>query len=74
LGDGVLERNLCFVDNESGKKTREEHVEFLTQYMIQQFSRGLHAIHTVNTDLQNMLSGNGGSQVDVVLYLVSNGT
>lgn len=74
LGDVVLERNLCFVDTEGGKKSsRAEQTEALIQYMIQQLLRALAAIHTVNSDLQGLLGGNGGSQVDAILYLISRG-
>lgn len=74
LGDVVLERNLCFVDTGGGKKSsRAEQTECLVQYMIQQLLRALGAIHTINSDLQGLLGGNGGSQVDIVLYLISKG-
>ncbi|KAL1959211.1 hypothetical protein VTO42DRAFT_2716 [Malbranchea cinnamomea] len=74
LGDVVLERNLCFVDTAAGRKSRAEQTEDLVQYMMQQLLRALSAIHTVNSDLQGLLGGNGGSQVDAILYLISKET
>lgn len=74
LGDVVLERNLCFVDNNAGgKRSRAEQTESLVQYMVQQLSRALGAIQGASADLQGLLGGNGGAQVDVVLYLISEG-
>lgn len=75
LGDVVLERNLCFVDTGGGKKSsRAEQTENLVQYMVHQLLRSLGAIHAVNSDLQGLLGGNGGSQVDTILYLISKDT
>ena len=74
LGDVVLERNLCFVDTRGGKKSsRAEQTENLVQYMVHQLLRSLGAINAVNSDLQGLLGGNGGSQVDTILYLISKG-
>lgn len=67
--DVVLERNLCFVDTTSGRN-EAEHV---LQYIDRQFQRTVSAIQSVNTDLQGLLCGNGGSQVDMILYLISEG-
>lgn len=41
--------------------------------MTQQLSRAVAAVGTAGSDFQNMLGGNGGTQVDAVLYLVSEG-
>lgn len=73
MGDIVLERNLCFVDAPGAKMSRSGQTESVIQYMNQQFQRTLNAVNTVSTDLQGLLGGNGGSQVDAVLYLISEG-
>ncbi len=71
-GDVVLERNLCFIDtpgleSASGADFVNDHVESL-----------LHRNMSITTmsegDLLSILSGGGGIQVDVVLYVVSHRT
>jgi hypothetical protein len=42
--------------------------------MRQQFLRATNALNSSSVDFQNLLAGNGGSQVDAILYLISNGT
>ncbi|KMP04891.1 hypothetical protein CIHG_04181 [Coccidioides immitis H538.4] len=74
LGDVVLERNLCFVDTVNTCVDQIEQTNLEIQYMIQQFRRATTAIHSGNADLQGLLSGNGGSQVDAILYLISQDT
>lgn len=72
--DVVLERNLCFVDGSSGSTvSRAGETRAMIYYMKQQLSRAIAAVGTTSTDLRNMLGGNGGSQVDAVLYLMSEG-
>lgn len=73
LGDIVLERNLCFVDTVNPCSDRSEQTGLEVQYMIQQFQRAATAINSTNNDFQSLLSGNGGSQVDVILYLLTEG-
>lgn len=72
-GEIVLERNLCFVDTLAANKNRLHETEAIIQYMKQQLSRAVASIKKPSLDLQNMLGGNGGSQVDVLLYLISEG-
>lgn len=72
-GEIVLERNLCFVDTLTASKSRLHETEAIIQYMKQQLSRAVASIRQPSLDLQNMLGGNGGSQVDVLLYLISEG-
>lgn len=70
----VLERNLCFVDvctSNQGKP--DEAVQLIIQYMKQQLSGDIGTISHLGTDLQNILGGKGGCQVDLILYLVSEG-
>ncbi|EEQ86472.1 hypothetical protein RJZ56_007898 [Blastomyces dermatitidis] len=71
MGDVVLERNLCFVDTACGTLGLLDQAECIVQYVNRQFQRAVTALDSVNTDLQGLLSGNGGSQVDAILYLVS---
>ncbi|WEW58811.1 hypothetical protein PRK78_004279 [Emydomyces testavorans] len=73
LGDVVLERNLCFVDSVNSSLDRTEQTGLEISYMVQQFQRVATAINSTNADLQGLLSGNGGSQVDAILYLISEG-
>ncbi|KAL1997924.1 hypothetical protein VTN02DRAFT_417 [Thermoascus thermophilus] len=68
-GEVVLERNLCFVDPPGGTPT-----EAVAQYITQQLLRAVAAMQAGTVDLQHLLGGNGGSQVDAVLYLISQDT
>ncbi|RAL07303.1 uncharacterized protein BO97DRAFT_378769 [Aspergillus homomorphus CBS 101889] len=73
-GDIVLERNICFVDTPATSMGRSEQTESIIQYIRQQLSRATTAISAMNHDFQNLLAGNGGTQVDAVLYLISEET
>lgn len=73
MGDIVLERNLCFVDSPGTGLSRAAQTDLVIQYMHQQLMRAMAAFDSINADLQGMLGGNGGSQVDAVLYLISEG-
>lgn len=68
MGDAVLERNLCFVDTTSSKR-----LDHIIRYAEQQLMKAIEATTTGRHDFTSMLSGQGGSQVDVVLYLISKG-
>jgi hypothetical protein len=68
MGDSVLERNLCFVDTSSSRK-----LDHIIQYIEQQLTKAIDASASGQHDFAAMLSGRGGSQVDVILYLVSKG-
>lgn len=72
-GDTVLERNLCFVDTPASSLSQQGQTDAAAQYMHRQLLRATTAISSPGIDLQNMLAGNGGSQVDVILYLISQG-
>lgn len=72
IGEIVLERNLCFVDT-SSNLSRAGQTDATAQYMYQQFVRATNALNSRNVDFQNLLAGNGGSQVDAILYLISHG-
>ncbi|KAL7626577.1 hypothetical protein AAE478_003349 [Parahypoxylon ruwenzoriense] len=72
LGDGVLERNICFVDTpgyrhgSSAMETIMPCVEYVESHLNRVSSDALS-----DSDMLNMLGGNGGFQVDVVFYLIS---
>ena len=68
MGDAVLERNLCFVD-----VSPSVGVETIVEYMVQQLRSGMVSASTASGDFLGLLSGRGGAQVDVILYLLSNG-
>ena len=71
MGDTVLERNLCFVDT-PGTNVKE-NVDSILNYIESQATRSLDVNRMDNGDLMSLIAGNGGSQVDVVLYLFSKG-
>lgn len=74
IGEIVLERNLCFVDTPAVSLSRAGQTDAILQYMRQQFHRATTALNSQGVDMQNLLAGNGGSQVDAIIYLVSNAT
>ena len=73
IGEIVLERNLCFVDTPAISLSRLGQTDVILRYMRQQLHRATTALSESDMDLQNLLAGNGGSQVDAILYLISNG-
>ncbi|KAI9374522.1 hypothetical protein BJX61DRAFT_551236 [Aspergillus egyptiacus] len=73
-GEIVLERNLCFVDTPRSPLNPAAQTDVIIQYMRQQLVRATEALDRSNTDFQNMLAGNGGSQVDAILYFISQDT
>ena len=68
MGDAVLERNVCFVDVSSSTGT-----EPVVEYMVQQLRSGITSAISGSGDFLGLLSGRGGTQVDLILYLISNG-
>ncbi|KAL4801560.1 hypothetical protein BDV18DRAFT_148860 [Aspergillus unguis] len=70
-GEVVLERNICFVDTPANRLSPNAQVDAIIQYLNQQLLRATSAFDDSNADFQNMLAGNGGSQVDAILYLIS---
>ncbi|KAL2201494.1 Septin-domain-containing protein [Corynascus similis CBS 632.67] len=73
LGDSVLDRNICFVDTPgygSGSSAMDT-ITPVSQYVEAHLERIL-SNSLSDGDLLNMLGGEGGVQVDAVLYLVSN--
>lgn len=75
MGDAVLERNLCFVDTPGYNQGSAAlgGLDVISRYMQQQLHRTIAAVNSGNGDLLNLLSGNGGWQVDAILYLISQG-
>jgi len=75
VGDTVLERNLCFVDTPgySNGMSRMESIQSVLQYIETQLTKPFSAPTASEGDIAGLLSGSGGSQVDVVLYLVAQG-
>lgn len=68
IGDVVLERNICFVEIRTAEKGGA-----VLRYLEQQLQRAIAALTNSSNDTIGMLSGRGGAQVDVVLYLISPG-
>ena len=68
MGDAVLERNVCFVDVSASTGTDK-----IVDYMLQQLHNGIMAASSGSVEFLGLLSGRGGAQVDVILYLISNG-
>lgn len=75
MGDTVLERNLCFVDTPgySCGMSKMENIESVLRYINIQLSSSFSSSASTEGERVNLLSGNGGSQVDVVFYLISQG-
>ncbi|KAL4870186.1 hypothetical protein BDV12DRAFT_195563 [Aspergillus spectabilis] len=73
-GEIVLERNICFVDTPDSWLSLSGQTDSIIQYMSQQLLRATSALDGSNADFQNLLAGNGGSQVDTILFLVSQET
>jgi len=73
LGDSVLDRNVCFVDTPGygGGSSAMEIVTTVAQYM-ESYLQHLGSPLLGDLELLNLLSGDGGSHVDVVFYLISN--
>jgi hypothetical protein len=68
MGDTVLDRNLCFVDSRS-----HDDCNKISEYMTLQLQKAVKAPAEANSDFASLLSGSGGSQVDLVFYMLSKG-
>jgi len=69
----VLERNVCFVDTpgyDSGTSMLEG-MDSVLQYIEAQMAKNTSFSSMSDGDLLSMLGGDGGFQVDLVLYLIS---
>jgi Septin len=67
-GDTILDRNVCFVDTAS-----PEIFSTISQYMRMHLRKAMKAPSTANREFAALLSGSGGSQVDVIFYMLSKG-
>ncbi|ETS76058.1 hypothetical protein PFICI_13002 [Pestalotiopsis fici W106-1] len=71
LGDQVLDRNICFVDTPgyslgaSAMETIVPCIEYVESHLSKVYSDSLNELERLN-----LLGGDGGLQVDVVLYLI----
>lgn len=72
VDDPVLERNICFVDTPGYSRglSITEEIQTVISYIEEQLPRSFSASARNRSELISMLSGNGGTQVDVVLYLI----
>ena len=75
MGDTILERNICFVDTPGYSQglSITEGIRSVVSYIEEQLARPFSATITDEGELLGMLSGNGGTQVDVVLYMIDQG-
>lgn len=72
LDDTVLERNLCFIDTPgySRRTSETEGMGLILQYIESQLAKTFSFGGMTESELVNMLAGDGGTQVDLVLYLM----
>ncbi|KAL9103571.1 MAG: hypothetical protein Q9163_001409 [Psora crenata] len=73
VGETVLERNLCFVDTPgySSGMSKIEAIDSVLQYIEGQLNKSFTASSSSAGEFVGLLSGDGGSQVDVVFYMIS---
>lgn len=67
VGDGVLERNVCLVDTPG--LDEENDVQQILQYLNNTLLRTTSLEKMTDSELINLLSGDGGMQVDAALWL-----
>ena len=67
MGDGVLERNLCFVDTPG--MDEESEAQGVLHYHNQSMMRAASPDKMSESELLHLLSGEGGVRVDAVLWL-----
>lgn len=68
-----MERNVCFVDTPGYGRTLSmtEGIESVVQYVKAQLAKGTSFATIGEGELVSMLSGKGGTQVDVALYMIA---
>ncbi|KAI9687974.1 MAG: hypothetical protein M1820_010372 [Bogoriella megaspora] len=73
-GDMVLERNLCFIDTPGHTISKEQipSTDPVLEYIDHQLHRNAAITSMTDMELLSILSGNGGVQVDIVLYVFAN--
>lgn len=72
FGEYVMERNVCFVDTpgyNSGLSMMDT-INSVVQYAEAQLSKATYFASIGESELVGMLSGKGGAQVDVALYMI----
>ncbi|KAL8656505.1 MAG: hypothetical protein Q9210_000220 [Variospora velana] len=72
IEDPILERNVCFVDTPGYGRglSIAEGIQIVISYIEDQLPRSFSGAVSDKGELVSMLSGNGGTQVDAVLYLI----
>ena len=75
MGDTVLERNLCFVDTPGYSRgmSMVEGIETIMQYIEGQLAKTFSFASSTEGEIVSMMGGDGGAQVDLVLYMISKG-
>lgn len=75
MGDTVLERNLCFVDTPGYSRgmSMVEGIENVMQYIECQLAKTFSFASSTEGEIVSMMGGDGGAQVDLVLYMISKG-
>ena len=73
IGEFVMERNVCFVDTPgySSGLSMTEGIDSVLHYVEAQLSKAHSFANMGEGELVSMLSGKGGTQVDVALYLIT---
>ncbi|KAI9803700.1 MAG: hypothetical protein M1833_000612 [Piccolia ochrophora] len=73
LDGTVLERNICFVDTPGygGQISYAESIDLVVGYVEAQYKKMLSLSELTDGEALGLLSGDGGSLVDVVLYLIT---
>ena len=73
MGDVVLERNICFVDtpgwNLTGTDGETEGCEEVVHYLESLLRQNSTMESMSDSEVLGLLSGGGGLQVDVILYM-----
>jgi Septin len=75
IDENVLGRNVCFIDTPGFDRGTSvlEGMEPALKYLESQIRKSISSQEQTDSELLGMLSGYGGSQVDVVLYLLDHG-
>lgn len=75
MGDTVLERNLCFVDTPGYSRgmSMVEGMGSIMQYIQGQLAKSFSFANSTEGEIVSMMGGDGGAQVDLVLYMISKG-
>lgn len=73
IGEFVMERNVCFVDTPGYSRglSMTEGIDSVLNYVETQLSEANSFANIGEGELVGMLSGKGGTQVDLALYLIT---